>query len=62
MCMQSNFIRETLKNNNIVKAADIPNKAPRARIAALFLSRQLHNRLHSQAARHQFDFILKIGK
>ena len=31
--------------------------APRARIAALCLSYQLQNRLHSQAARHQFDIV-----
>eukprot|EP00984_Skeletonema_dohrnii_P024827 scaffold13969_cov73-Skeletonema_dohrnii-CCMP3373.AAC.1 len=50
------YSRVTLKKNtNTVKAVDVPDKAPRARIAALFLSPQLQNRLHSQAARHQFD-------
>ena len=50
------YSRVTLKKNtNTVKAVDVPDKAPRARIAALCLSPQLQNRLHSQAARHQFD-------
>jgi len=46
------YSRVTLKKNtDMVKAVDVPDKAPRARIAALFLSPQLQNRLHSQAAR-----------